>query len=374
MLKGVHLTLMMGKVVARRVSREVIEALESIQVTTSAGQRSGFQLTFTISKKPALNEFLLLLAAIGPFARVIITVTMKGNATVLMDGTITNQQMSPDSNAGKSTVTITGEDLTAIMDLIEFTGIPYPAVPEAGRVALMIAKYAAYGIVPVVVPPLFPDLTIPIEKFSVHQGTDLNYINLLASAAGYVFYIDPGPLPGTNKAYFGPEIKVGVPQPALNVNMDAHTNVESLSFTHDGLSKTLPIVVVHIKETKTPIAIPIPDITPLNPPLGAIPAFPAKVTIMKETGKYSIPRAIAEGISLASRSADAVSASGKLDVVRYGRILKARQLVGVRGAGKAFDGLYYVKSVTHELKRGEYKQSFNLSRNGLVSTLAKVPA
>ena len=55
-------------------------------------------------------------------------------------------------------------------------------------------------------------------------------------------------------------------------------------------------------------------------------------------------------------------------MLRYGRVLKARQLVGVRGAGPAFDGLYYVKSVTHKLKRGEYKQSFTLVRNGLVST------
>ena len=39
---------------------------------------------------------------------------------------------------------------------------------------------------------------------------------------------------------------------------------------------------------------------------------------------------------------------------------KPRQLVGVRGAGPAFDGLYYVKSVTHNIKRGEYKQSFTL--------------
>ena len=37
---------------------------------------------------------------------------------------------------------------------------------------------------------------------------------------------------------------------------------------------------------------------------------------------------------------------------------KSRQLVGVRGAGLPFDGLYYVKSVTHDIKRGEYKQSF----------------
>jgi len=47
--------------------------------------------------------------------------------------------------------------------------------------------------------------------------------------------------------------------------------------------------------------------------------------------------------------------------------------VGVRGAGPAFDGLYYVKSVTHHIKRGEYKQDFSLSRNGLVSTLPKLP-
>ena len=42
-------------------------------------------------------------------------------------------------------------------------------------------------------------------------------------------------------------------------------------------------------------------------------------------------------------------------------------LVGVRGAGLAYDGLYYVNSVTHKIKRGEYKQSFSLSRDGLIS-------
>jgi hypothetical protein len=61
-------------------------------------------------------------------------------------------------------------------------------------------------------------------------------------------------------------------------------------------------------------------------------------------------------------------------VLRYGRVLKARKLVGVRGAGPAFDGLYYVRGVTHNLKRGEYKQSFTLSRNGLLSTVQQVPA
>jgi hypothetical protein len=79
------------------------------------------------------------------------------------------------------------------------------------------------------------------------------------------------------------------------------------------------------------------------------------------------------GLAKAAKWAEAVTGRGELNVLRYGRILKARQLVGVRGAGMAFDGLHYVKSVTHKIKPGEYTQSFELTRNGLISTLPRVP-
>ena len=374
MLKGVNLALMMGPVIPVPVPRQVVEALESVQVTTSAGQASGFQLTFTISSKSVLNTLLLLLPQIGPFVRVIVVATINGIPNVLMDGVITNQEISPDVKAGKSTVTLTGRDLTAVMDLIEFTGVPYPAMPPEVRVLLILAKYAVFGIIPKVIPAIFRDLPNPLERIPTQKGKDLSYINMLAGENGYVFYIDPGPAPGTNVAYWGPEIKVGVPQPALNINMDAHTNVESLSFRLDGESKTLPVVFIQNKQTKLPIPIPIPDISPLNPPLGAIPPFTAKIEFMNFTAKYSPMQAIAVGLARASQTSDAVTGNGKLDVLRYGRVLKARQLVGVRGAGLAFNGLYYVKSVTHEIKRGEYKQSFTLSRNGLVSITPRVPA
>jgi hypothetical protein len=61
-------------------------------------------------------------------------------------------------------------------------------------------------------------------------------------------------------------------------------------------------------------------------------------------------------------------------VLRYGRMLKARGLVGVRGAGSSYDGLYFVKSVTHQIKPGEYKQSFQLAREGLISITPAVPS
>jgi hypothetical protein len=79
------------------------------------------------------------------------------------------------------------------------------------------------------------------------------------------------------------------------------------------------------------------------------------------------------GIGYAGKHSDAVFGNGSLDVSRYGHVLRSRQLVGVRGAGEAFDGLHYVTSVTSTLKRGEFLQSFSLARNGLISTLPAVP-
>jgi hypothetical protein len=291
-----------------------------------------------------------------------------------MDGVMTNQQVSPGSKPGESTLTITGEDLSKVMALQDFSGIPYPAMPPEVRILLILAKYAMFGMIPLVIPSLFPDIPIPIERLPIHQGTDLEYIKQLASDVGYVFYIDAGPVPGTNTAYWGPEIKIGVPQPALNYDMDAHTNVESMSFSFDSSNTTLPIVLIQNALTKVPIPIPIPKLNPLQPPLGVIPAPITNITILKDTAKMSPMAAIGKGLAVAAKSADAVSGRGSLDVVRYGRLLKARQLVGVRGVGMAFDGLHYVKSVTTTIKHGELKQSFELSRNGLVSITPRVPA
>jgi hypothetical protein len=376
MLKGVHLTLMIGPVVPVPVPQTVLDALTSVTVTTTSGESaSGFELTFTLSNRSPLHTiFLLSGGAMPPFIRVVIVATMTGTPHVLMDGVMLNHEVSPGTDAGHSVLTVRGKDLTAVMDYIDFSGIPYPAMPNFARVLLILAKYAALGIVPLAIPEIVTDIPVPIDRIPRQQGKDLDYIQRLARESGYVFYLDPGPAPGVSVAYWGPEIKVGVPQPALNINMDAHTNVESLRFTFDKQRKVMPLVFFHEEITKAVIGLPIPDISPLNPPLGLIPPIPPQIKPPSETVFESPLKAILYGMAEASRTSDAVFATGSLNVLRYGRILKARQLVGVRGAGPAFDGLYYVKSVTHSIKRGEYKQNFQLARNGLISTVEKVVA
>lgn len=374
MLKGIHLTLMIGPVVPVPVSQTVLDALTSITVTTSSDGTSGFQMTFRINNNSPLNIlFLLTGGTMIPMIRVIITVTINGTPEVLMDGVLTNHQLTPETNSGYSLLTLTGEDLTRVMDYIDFSGVPFPAMPAEARVLLILAKYAVLGIIPMVIPSVLIDIPIPTERIPLQKGKDLGYIRQLADDVGYVFYIDPGPQPGMNIAYWGPEIKVGQPQPALNINMNGASNIESLNFTVDSEKKTLPVLFIQELYSKIPIPIPIPDITPLNPPLGLIPLIPKNIEPITGTAKFSPVQAAVIGLTKAAKSSDAVFASGKLNVLRYGHILKARKLVGVRGAGLAFDGLYYVKSVTHNIKPGEYSQSFTLSRNGLVSTFQKVP-
>ncbi len=257
------------------------------------------------------------------------------------------------------------------MKLNDGSGRQFPAMPAEARVALLLAQYAGFGIIPKIIPSVLIDVPIPTHEIPAQQGSDLAYINSLAERVGYVFYIEAGPAPGSSTAYWGPQVKVGVPQPALNVNMDAHTNVESLNFRFDGQSKVQPLL--RVQEGDQNLLVPVPDITPLNPPLGLIAPLPNRIERLTDTAGLSTTQAAVIAMTKAAKSAEAVTGNGNLDVLRYGRILQSRQLVGVRGAGPAFDGLFYVSSVTHRIQRGEYKESFSLSRNGLISTVQKVP-
>ena len=376
MSKGIQLTLLIGPAVPVPAPRVVLDALTSVRViNNSGGAASAFELTFTLSKNSPLNT-LFLVAGGGaiPIIRVVIVATINGTPNVLIDGVMTQHDVQPGANGGPSTLTVKGTDLSIVMSFIDFSGIPYPAMPRFARVALILAKYAVLGIVPLTIPSPLLDVPLPTSHIPRQQGNDLAYIEQLAQEVGYVFYLEPGPAAGASVAYWGPEIKVGPPQPALNVDMDAHTNVESLSFGYASDQASLPLVWIQNEATKVPFLLPVPDVTPLSPPLGLVPPIPKQFPIIRETAKYSPLRGALIGMAKASQSNKVVTANGSLDVLRYGRILKSRKLVGVRGAGLAFDGLYYVTTVTHNIQQGRYTQDFTLSRNGLISTLPKVPA
>ncbi len=371
-----YLSLLAGPVEAVPVPKPLIDALVSVEVTESATGPSGFQLTFTLADNSILQMFFLLAASSPiPLLRVILVVTFGGLPQVIFDGIALHSEVLPDAMRGSSKLVVTGKDLSALMDLIDFSGLPYPGMPPNVRVETILAKYAAFGIIPEALPVPYPDIQVPLEQTPVAEGHRPRvHQRSSRSDVGYVFYITPGPLPGTNQAYWGPQVRVGIPQNSLNVNMDTWTNVESLSFRYHPETSVMPIVFIQDSTTRVTVPIPIPPVTPFNPPLGLVVPPPQKFEYLNDAGKLSPAQAIGRGEAMAVKSPDVDEGNGTLDVLRYGQILRARSLVGVRGAGIAFDGLHYVDSATHSLKPGEYKQSFVLKRNALIANLPVVPA
>jgi hypothetical protein len=375
MVSPLYLTLLVGPMEPLPAPKPLVDALVSVEVTESATGQSGFQLTFTLSDRGILETFFLLAGGSPlPVLRVVLLVTFPGIPQVLIDGVVLHTEVQPDAMTGSSKLVVTGQDLTALMDQIDFSGLPYPGMSPDLRVLTILAKYAVFGVAPEVIPVPAPDIPVPIQQIPAQKSTDLEYIKHLASEAGYVFYIAPGPLPGMSQAYWGPQMRLGTPQTALNVNLDTWTNVESLDFRYEPKNSVLPIVFIQDPTTKVPIPIPIPPVTPFNPPLGAFVPPPQTIKPIPDTAKLNPAQALMRGFASSVESADVMTGEGTLDVMRYGQPLRARSLVGVRGAGLPWDGMHYVDKVTHNIKPGEYKESFVLKRNALVANIPVVPS
>lgn len=148
MASPLYLTLLAGPVEAVPVPKPVMDAFASAQVTESATGRSGFQLTFTLANDSPLPALLLV-----PLLRVILVVTYGGLPQVLVDGVIEQYEVQPEGMGGSPRMVITGHDLTALMDLVDLTGLlAYPGLTPDLRVESILARYGAFGIVPEVIP------------------------------------------------------------------------------------------------------------------------------------------------------------------------------------------------------------------------------
>jgi hypothetical protein len=371
----INLMLMVGMVEAVPAPASLTTALQEVTVTTSDDAMSSFQLTFNAEPGASTADSVLASLLLKPFARVVVTVTLNGIPTVLCDGLVTKLDNIPAQGGRGSQLMVSGFDVSLAMTLHE-ESLEYPAEDAEMIVARILLTYAEYGIVPAVIPTVLSVPPLPVDQVPIQDGTDLGYIQELAQLFGYVFYVTPGPVPLTNTAYWGPPVRVGVPQPALSVNLGPNTNVESLTFEYDAMKPNT--VQGEVLDFTTNLTVPVEAMLSLRvPPLAVLPALvtnlPYTRSVLLRHGGLDAAQAEVLAESRVSESTDqVVTASGEADTFRYGHVLSARGLVGVRGAGTSYDGLYYVKSVTHSIARGSWRQKFTLTREGLGSTVPVV--
>ncbi len=369
-LFGLHLQLMLGETLPTPAPLKVNEALQSVEVKAKDSERSGFQMVFQVGRGLADRKDFALLeeTKLKPFTRVVLSVLFGVKPLPIMDGIITTHQLAPSDEPGQSKLTVTGEDVSVMMDL-EKQERPYPQMGDNLIVPFILLPYIIdYGIVPQVMPPN-DALTTPVTEQTRSQTTketDLEFINKLAEKHGFVFYVEPGLIPLSNVAYWGPPQRLSVPQPALSVNMGPGSNVETMTFSYGELS---PVSVTYSTSSGGTETV---DSYDRGVPLAARVPDPRKKVFLDDgpDGESDAQKRVRAQGKVNTSYDSVVTAEGTLDALRYGRILKPRSLVDVRGAGDSFDGRFYVKSVTHsiDVKKGLYKQKFNLSREGLGTT------
>jgi hypothetical protein len=403
-ISSIQLSLRIGQASPSPAPAEIMNALQSVEIMQS--ETSGFQISLLAQRGPQVSADYSLLSSslLQAGNRVIISVTVNATPQVVMDGVITHQQFTSGGN-GTMMLTLTGMSINALLHLYQ-TSVPYPGMSDAMIASLILLKYKVLGFNSTVIPPAISSIPSPTERVPQQSVSDGDYLQSLAADHGYVFFVTPGPTPGQNKAYWGPPNRSGQAQKALTVDSGPATNVEAINFSYDA---TAPQQVFgSVSDENTEQVLPLFTLGVLGSPLtGAVGSFfssavgalnkaagalfssvlgPPLATASPLTINPSFVRktllgfqgsSVADALMRAQSMTDqslaaVVTVEGTLDVLRYGAILTAPGIVGVRGAGNSYDGNYYIRSVSHQISRGQYKQQFSLAREGTGSTIGKV--
>jgi hypothetical protein len=358
---GIRLQLLIGQPdVPLPPPYEVVDALVSLKVTNNDRRRDAFQMVFNLGRDSLLEYGLLRSGILDVPNRVIILAIFGGLPQVLIDGIITDHQVIPSNEPGRSQLRVTGEDISVKLSFDD-QNVTHPQQKDSDIVKKILA---AAGFVPDITDT--NDAPNDTERIPTQQCNNLRYIRQLAQRNGFVFFVEPTNIPGVNTAYWGPEKRQGEHQPALSMNLGPQTNVDTpINFHFNALGPSE--AEVSIIDPFTKLTIQLPALSAFLPSLTSNPAKPLRKTFSRDTANLSFAQALLKLFTSSSETSDAIDASGEVDAVRYGRALRARRLVDVRGAGQSYDGTYYVRQVVHEITRlpsGHYKQRFSLTRDG----------
>lgn len=358
--QGVTLMLWTGKKNVAPIRQELATAFISADVNLDAGSQSqGFQLSFQLRRSGIIDHEVFERDELAPLTRVQIGVQIGARVELLFDGVIGHFQITPGAATGVATLSITGRDLSQVMDLQERKR-PFPNRRDSSIVSEILGAYSGYSLEPRVMQTAAPQSRS--ARVPNQSGTDLQYLRQLAERNGFVFYIEPTDI-GKSAAYFGPERDIVEELPPLSLHFGPASNVRSLNFAFDPLART-KVEGKGINQPERRVS-ELPASEDPRQPLSAEGAQPLRTTLRRDIGK----RSTAESRRLADASVrnqpDQVTAEGEVEITSYGRVLRPRRRIVVRGAGYTYDGYYRIRRVSHHFGRGQYVQRFSLSREGL---------
>jgi phage protein D len=295
--------------------------------------------------------------------RVTIQASFPSRTETVIDGYVSNFGIVTDPDAATATVEITGVDASYEMNLHDkrkvWKGTSYEDIARA--------VIGTYQLQPVVAEPADSSASANVPPHPVSQrGTDLAFLRELARRKGYEFFVQGG------NAYFRPAQLTGSPQKLIAVNFGAQSNCTRFSVDADGTLPTeaeIAFVDPMTGETPQPVVktesgLPALGARLLSGMRGAA-GVPQARLVPRRLGCMTQAQAEDYATGVLRRNAWCVVATGHLNGLRYGGVLRTRKLVTVKGVGEPHNGTYYVRKVHHQLTARTYDMNFELVRNAL---------
>ena len=269
---GIHLRLLIGPTVPIPATPDLIDSIRSIEVTNADVDKDGFEIVFNAGRS-GIKDLFDYSHQVNPLLkagnRVVIQVMFGVKPTTLIDGIIRQQQLNPSNSSGQSTFTVTGDDISVLMDKTETTE-PHPNLPDSAAATKIISKYSTNGIKPEVVVPPLDEISPETERTPTQRETDLKYLQRLAAKYSHVFYIEPSEVPLVTTAYWGPPKILAMAQKPLSFNMGSSTNVENINFRHNALNPTQ--IRGYVMDSVSGMSIPVVAAVSMRPPLSSQPS------------------------------------------------------------------------------------------------------
>ncbi|MBK8258019.1 MAG: hypothetical protein IPK82_35805 [Polyangiaceae bacterium] len=302
-----------------------------------------------------------------PAAKISITVQVPGgNAVRLFEGFVTHVRPHFEVIESNSYLEILAMDAAVLLSAEERVEA-YPGSTDEEAVKTVFDRYQIQ---------LTSEATNARHEedrqLLVQRGTDWEFAQQLARRNGYVCYIEPDPQSGDVKAYFKPRGLKDTPQPDLALLREG----PNLKWLDLQAILTGPVKVVGAAIDPIAKRIVRADGQPVAEPLGDAllgDDLEKRLTQAGATGATAFLRdglpleaaIAAQGSGATDRAQMAVEARGEIDSTLYRGLLRARRPVLIKGVGRTFAGIYYVKAVRTTVDEGVISQTFVAEKNAL---------
>lgn len=343
--------------------KPLIDALDGIEAETSVGQASILRLRFRLSRN-LLGDWD---PPIADLFRPLTPITVAVSAGLPIPETVVNgyvrevRQSGGGAQRGTTAEVVAMDASATIMNLIE-QPLPHPNLDPVTIASTILGRYA---ITPFPLPT--PPTRTILDTTTIQRGTDARMLREMARQLAYEFYLQPDPLAGLDIGHFHPPLTAVPPQGVLSVDFGTMTNLLDFEVGYDTLQPTGTLSVGVDPNTGAPL--PVPAVAALQPPEGLEPALMRIIPppIRRPTARDAANPAelFRQNQAIADRSSRAITGSGSVDSIKYGRMLRPGLPVLIRGAGRAHGGVWYVERVSHSISTSAWTQRFQASRNAL---------